>query len=135
MTFSSYFLTLYPNLLCNRKTRRTKVLRASYAWTQWYPMIPVYIILSVNQWLLDDCSNTTWSYSTSTFTISDRCITVCKWWFFVRFVLENPNFPLCPFVFWEFCYHGVITLYIFLLFHMYIYRQSYPHEISCKCLW
>ena len=31
----------------NRKTRRTEVLRASYAWTQWYSVIPVYIILSV----------------------------------------------------------------------------------------
>ena len=52
-----------------------------------------------------------WSYSTSTFTISDRCIAVCKWWFFVWFVWENPDFPLCPCGFGRFCYHGVITLF------------------------
>ena len=38
------------------------------------PWLALYSLLS--RILLDDCSNTSWSYSTSTFTISDRCIAV-----------------------------------------------------------
>ena len=76
----------------NRKTRRTEVLRVSYVWTQCYLAITIYIILSANQWLLDDRSNTAWSYSTSTFT-------------FVRFVKSHYFlwFP-CPYclVLWIF---------------------------------
>ena len=39
-----YYFPLYFILSCIRKTRRTKVLRASYAWTQSYPAITKYII-------------------------------------------------------------------------------------------
>ena len=63
---------------------------------------------------MKDCSNTSWTYSTSTFTVSDWCIAVCKWWFFVWFVEENPDFPLCQCGFWGFCYHGVITTQLIL---------------------
>ena len=67
-----------------------------------------YIILSVNQWLLDNGSNTTWSYSSTTLTVSEWCVAEAKWRFFVWFVQENPDIPLCPCGFLGFCYHGVI---------------------------
>ena len=86
------------------------VSRVSYVWTQCYLAITIYIILSVNQWLLDNGSNTTWSYSSTTLTISNRCIVVCKWWFFVWFVGKNLDFSLCPCSFRGFCYHNIITL-------------------------
>ena len=85
-------------------------------------IFPVLALLIAYRILLDDCSNTSWSYSTSTFTISDRCIAVCKWWFFVWFVGENPDFPLCPCGFWGFCYHGVIIE--FLVFLAYFFSHS-----------
>ena len=74
---------------------------------------------------MKDCSNTSWSYSTSTFTISDRCIAVCKWWFFVWFVGENPDFPLCPCSFWEFCYPSVIADLSFINDNSLIIKISY----------
>ena len=52
--------------------------------------------------LLDNCSNTAWSYSTSAFTISDRCIAVFKWWFFVWFVWKIRIFHCVRMVFWDF---------------------------------
>ena len=26
---------------------------------------------------------------------------------------ENPDFPLCPYGFWRFCYHSVITVIVY----------------------
>ena len=138
----------------NRKTRRTEVLRASYAWTQSTLRYSIYLYRSANldfatlhlgrgvrpinstinvlvwasshrpllyefallityQKLFDNGSNTAWSNSTSTFTISDWRIAVCKWWFFVWFVGESPDFPLYPCGFWGFCYHSVITAFLY----------------------
>ena len=74
------------------------------------PLLYEFALLIANRRLLDNCSNTSWSYSTSTFTISDWRIAVCKWWFFVHFVGENTDFPLCPCGFWRFCYHSVIII-------------------------
>ena len=85
----------------------------------------LYIFRTISHYLMNDCSNTTWSYSTSTFTISDRCIAVCKWWFFVWFVGENPDFPLCPCSFWEFCYHSVIADLSFINDNSLIIKFSY----------
>ena len=65
--------------------------------------------------LLDDCSNLSRSYCTSTFTISEWRVTAAKWLFFVHFVGKNPDFPLCPCGFWRFCYHGVIMAFLVLL--------------------
>ena len=75
--------------------------------------------------LLDNCSNTAWTYCSTTFTISDWCIAVCKWWFFVWFVGKNPDFPFCPYGFWEFCYHGVITDLSFINENSLIIKFSY----------
>ena len=124
---SSWFLIsqfLFLSNYCNatEKPRKPYGSGVSYVWTQCYLAITIYIILSTNQWLLDDRSNTAWSYSTSTFTISDRCIAVYKWWFSVWFVGKNPDFPLCPCGFWRFCYHGVIT--VFLVFLAYFFLHS-----------
>ena len=94
----------------NRKTPETLRFRGILRLDTCTLRYSIYI----SQWLLDDCSNTSWSYSTSTFTISDWCIAVCKWWFFVWFVGETPDFPLCPYDFWGFCYHGVITTQLIL---------------------
>ena len=109
----------------SEKPRKPFGSGASYAWTQCYLTITIYIILPVNQWLLDDGSNTSWSYSTATLTISDRCIAVCKWWFFVWFVGESPDFPLYPCGFWGFCYHGVITDLSFINDNSLIIKFSY----------
>ena len=87
------------------------------------PWLALYSLLS--RILLDDCSNTSWSYSTSTLTISDWRIAVCKWWFFVWFVGESPDFPLYPCGFWGFCYHGVITDLSFINDNSLIIKFSY----------
>jgi len=40
---------------------------ASYAWTHGILRYQIYIVIC-SQWLLDNCSNTSWSNSTFTFT-------------------------------------------------------------------
>ena len=61
--------------------------------------------------LFDDRYNSTRTYSTSAFTVSEWHVAEAKWLFFVHFVQKNTNFPLCPCGFWEFCYHGVIIVH------------------------
>lgn len=34
---------------------------------------------------------------------------------------KNPDFPLCPCGFWGFCYHGVITISLYLSTYLYLY--------------
>ena len=44
-----------------------------------------------------------------------------KWLFSVHFVWKNTDFPLCPCGFWRFCYHGVITISLYLSTYLYLY--------------
>ena len=70
---------------------------------------------------MKDCSNTSWTYSTSTFTVSEWRVAEAKWLFSVHFVWKNTDFPLCPCGFWRFCYHGVITISLYLSTYLYLY--------------
>ena len=106
----------------SEKPRKPFGSGASYAWTQCYLTITIYIILSANQWLLDDRSNTAWSYSTSTFTVSEWRVAEAKWLFSAHFVRKNADFPLCPCNILEFCYHSVITIMV-QQFHLYSAAQ------------
>ena len=71
------------------------------------------------------CSNTSWTYSTSTFTVSEWRVAEAKWLFSVHFVWKNTDFPLCPCGFWGFCYHGVITDLSFINDNSLIIKFSY----------
>lgn len=71
------------------------------------------MLLIANAQLLNDCSNTTRTNGSTTFTVSEWRVAEAKWLFFVHFVGENTDFPLCPCGFWGFCYHSVITVIVY----------------------
>ena len=83
---SLFFFTLL-NFQATEKPQKHKVSGVSYVWTQRYLAITIYIILSDNQWLLDDCSNTAWSNSTSTFTLPVLDLSLSSTMLFVDFML------------------------------------------------
>ena len=74
-----------------------------------------YIILSVNQWLLDNGSNTTWSYSSTTLTLFEYRISSYFLCFLVANFAENCCFCILYFNLFDFLapfWHRIEIIYL-----------------------
>lgn len=88
----------------------------------WFPLFRNSSFLSAEysprpSWCRPPCipQSVDWLIGPSTFTISNWCIVVCKWWFFICLIWKYSNFPLCPCDFQWFRYHSFIPAFLVFL--------------------